>query len=148
MASSAPELAGRPMTERIALPIGIFAERFRPAKARAFVMPARQYRRAWLKGGSNRPIALGMVGDMAWPASKALIADLIPPDLRVTGYTLWRIATNAGWAAGLAIGGFLVERSFDLMFIGDAATSLAFAGVALVIAGVLALELGGATAHA
>ena len=76
-------------------------------------------------------IALGMVGDMAWPASKALIADLIPPDLRVTGYTLWRIATNAGWAAGLAIGGFLVERSFDLMFIGDAATSLAFAGVAL-----------------
>lgn len=76
-------------------------------------------------------IGLGLMGGGAQPAAKALIADLLGPDLRVTGYTLWRIATNAGWAAGLAIGGFLVDRSFDLMFIGDAATSLAFAGVAL-----------------
>ena len=76
-------------------------------------------------------LAIGLVGDMAQPAAKALIADLLGPDLRVAGYTLWRVATNAGWAAGLAIGGFLVERSFDLMFVGDAATSLAFAGIAL-----------------
>ena len=76
-------------------------------------------------------VALGLVGDMAQPAAKALIADLLGPDLRVLGYTMWRVATNAGWAAGLAIGGFLVDRSFDLMFLGDAATSLAFAGIAL-----------------
>ncbi|MFM8999799.1 MAG: MFS transporter [Actinomycetota bacterium] len=76
-------------------------------------------------------IAIGLFGDMAQPASKALIADLLGPDLRVLGYTLWRISTNAGWAAGLAIGGFLVDRSFDLLFLGDAATSLLFAGVAL-----------------
>ena len=76
-------------------------------------------------------VALGLVGDMAQPAAKALIADLLGPDLRVLGYTMWRVATNAGWAAGLAIGGFLVDRSFDLMFLGDAATSFAFAGIAL-----------------
>jgi MFS family permease len=76
-------------------------------------------------------IAIGLVGDLAQPAAKALIADLLGADLRVLGYTLWRVSTNAGWAAGLAIGGFLADRSFDLMFIGDAATSLAFAAVAL-----------------
>ncbi|MFM7718876.1 MAG: MFS transporter [Actinomycetota bacterium] len=76
-------------------------------------------------------VALGLVADIAQPAAKALIADLLVPELRVTGFTLWRIATNAGWAAGLAIGGLLVDRSFDLLFLGDAATSFAFGAIAL-----------------
>lgn len=76
-------------------------------------------------------LALGLLGDMAQPASKALIADLVPVALRPTAFSLWRAATNAGWAGGLAIGGLLATRSFDLMFVGDAATSLLFAGLAL-----------------
>ena len=78
-------------------------------------------------------LALGLLDDMAQPASKALIADLVAPELRPTAYSLWRVATNAGWAGGLAIGGVLATRSFDLMFIGDAATSLLFAGLALAL---------------
>lgn len=76
-------------------------------------------------------LALGLIGDMTQPASSALVADLLPPDLRVTGYTVWRIATNIGWAVGLGLGGTLVARSFDLMFLVDAATSAGFALVAL-----------------
>lgn len=76
-------------------------------------------------------VALGLLGDMAQPASKALITDLVPPPLRPTAFSLWRVATNAGWAGGLALGGLLATRSFDLMFIGDAATSLLFAALAL-----------------
>lgn len=76
-------------------------------------------------------LGIGLLGDMAQPASKALIADLLPSELRVTGFSFWRIATNAGWAGGLALGGLLAERSFDLMFVGDAVTSFAFAAIAL-----------------
>lgn len=75
--------------------------------------------------------ALGLIGDMTQPAASALVADLLGPELRVTGYTVWRIATNIGWAVGLALGGTLVARSFDLMFLVDAATSAGFALVAL-----------------
>lgn len=76
-------------------------------------------------------LGVGLLGDMAQPASKALIADLVDADHRVTAFSLWRIATNAGWAGGLAIGGLLAQRSFDLMFLGDAATSYLFAVIAL-----------------
>lgn len=76
---------------------------------------------------------LGILGDMVQPASSALVGDLLDEDLRVTGFTFWRIATNVGWAAGLSIGGVLADRSFDLMFIVDAATSAGFALVALTL---------------
>lgn len=74
---------------------------------------------------------LAAVAELYRPASGALIADLLPSEQRVTAFTLYRLSVNVGWACGLALGGFLAERSFNLLFIGDAATSAAFGVIAL-----------------
>jgi len=76
--------------------------------------------------------ALAAAAELHRPASGALIADLLPPERRVTAFTLYRLFVNVGWAAGLALGGFLAERSFGILFLGDAATSAAFGLIALV----------------
>jgi MFS family permease len=75
--------------------------------------------------------AIGTMGEMHRPAAGALIADLLPSEQRVTAFTLFRLAINVGWAGGLALGGFLAERSFDLVFVGDAVTSIAFGAISL-----------------
>jgi MFS family permease len=75
---------------------------------------------------------LAATAELYRPASSALIADLVPSEQRVTAFTLYRLAVNVGWACGLALGGFLAERSFALLFVGDAATSAAFGVIALV----------------
>lgn len=77
-------------------------------------------------------LALAMFAELYRPASSALIADLLPPEQRVTAFTLYRLTVNVGWAAGLAIGGFLAESNFSLAFIGDAITSASFGVIALV----------------
>ena len=74
----------------------------------------------------------GLAGEFYRPASSALLADLVPPAQRVTAYSAYRLAFNAGWAFGPATAGFLAGHSFFWLFAGDAATSLLFAGVAWV----------------
>jgi MFS family permease len=76
--------------------------------------------------------ALACVGEVHRPASGALIADLVPSEQRVAAFTVYRLAINVGWAAGLALGGLLAERSFGLLFVLDAATSIAFGVISLV----------------
>ncbi len=61
----------------------------------------------------------------ASPAHDALVADIVAPERRQTAYSLLYLGWNIGFAAGPAIGGFLLEDHLDLMFIGDAATALA-----------------------
>jgi len=72
----------------------------------------------------------GLTGELYRPASSALLADLVPPDQRVTGYALYRLAFNAGWAFGPATAGFLAKYSFFWLFVGDAGSSLLFGLVA------------------
>ena len=72
----------------------------------------------------------GLTGELYRPASSALLADLIPPNQRVTVYAIYRLAFNAGWAFGPATAGFLAAHSFTWLFIGDAATSVLFGLVA------------------
>ncbi len=74
----------------------------------------------------------GATGDLYRPAGKALVAALAPVSQRVTAYALSRFAVNLGVAAGPVLAGILANRSFGLLFIGDAATSLAFGALALV----------------
>jgi len=75
---------------------------------------------------------LAAFAELYRPASGALIADLLPAEQRVTAFTLYRLTVNVGWAAGLAIGGFLAERNFAWAFVGDAITSATFGVIALV----------------
>ena len=65
------------------------------------------------------------------PAASALLADLVPPERRVRAYTVLRIAVNGGWAAGVGLGGWIAERSFLWLFLGDAITCAIFGTLAL-----------------
>lgn len=69
-------------------------------------------------------------GEMYVPACAALLADLAPPGQRVTMFSAYRIAFNAGWALGPATAAFLASRSYTWLFLGDAVSSLLFAGIA------------------
>jgi MFS family permease len=73
---------------------------------------------------------MGFVGELYRPASSALITDLTDRRNRVAAFSAYRLLLNLGWAVGLALGGLLFERSPELLFIGDAVTSLGFAVVA------------------
>lgn len=73
----------------------------------------------------------GLTAEMYRPASGALLADLVPPSQRVTAFALYRLAINAGFAIGPAAAGLLADRSFFLLFLGDALTSVLFGIIAL-----------------
>jgi MFS family permease len=73
------------------------------------------------------------VATEAWrPASRALMADLVPRGQRVTAFALVRFSGNLGIAAGSAVAGFLANQSFLWVFVTDAATSTAFGLITLV----------------
>jgi MFS family permease len=75
---------------------------------------------------------VGLTSDLYRPASSALLADLTLPGQRVTAFAFYRLAINLGFTIGPALGGLLAERSFFLLFLGDALTSAIFGVVALV----------------
>jgi MFS family permease len=73
----------------------------------------------------------GLTGELYRPASSALLSDLVPAGQRVTAFSAYRWAFNAGWAFGPATAGFLAARGYFWLFFGDAVTSVAFGIVAL-----------------
>ncbi len=75
---------------------------------------------------------MGAASGTYHPAASALLADVVPPDLRVRAYAAFRLAANAGFACGAALGGVLANYSFFWLFAGDALTTLVYAAVALV----------------
>ncbi len=75
---------------------------------------------------------VGMVGEMYRPAATALIGDLVTPEQRIAAFGMYRFAINLGFAGGPAVAGFLADRSFLYVFLGDAVTSFAYGIVALV----------------
>jgi len=72
----------------------------------------------------------GLTGELYRPASSALLADLVPAANRVTAYSAYRMAINAGFAFGPATAGFLAGHGFFWLFAGDAGTSVLFGIVA------------------
>jgi MFS family permease len=75
----------------------------------------------------------GLVSEARRPASLALLTDLVPEGQRVTVFAVLRLAENVAFAGGIALGGFLANHSFMWLFVGDAATSLAFGLMALFV---------------
>jgi MFS family permease len=74
----------------------------------------------------------GLASEFYRPASSALLADLVPAENRVTAYSAYRMALNAGFAFGPATAGFISGHGFFWLFAGDAGTSALFGIVALV----------------
>jgi MFS family permease len=77
-------------------------------------------------------IFINLIFPLSRPASEAMIADLVEPKKRARAYGLMRVSFNLGVAIGPAVGGFLAERSYFTLFVGDAFTSLIFAGIILL----------------
>ena len=48
--------------------------------------------------------------------SDAMMADMVPPEKRVDGYSILRMSNNLGVALGPAIGGFVTSESYSLAF--------------------------------
>ncbi|MGH2685400.1 MAG: MFS transporter, partial [Actinomycetota bacterium] len=74
----------------------------------------------------------GLTSDLYRPASAALLTDLVPSERRLPAFAGYRLAINAGFAFGPAVAGFLAERSFLWLFVGEAITSTVLGIVALV----------------
>ena len=75
----------------------------------------------------------GLCAELYRPAATALLGDLVPADKRVAAFGMYRFAINLGFAAGPATAGFLANRSFFYVFLGDAITSLLFGAVAFAL---------------
>lgn len=76
-------------------------------------------------------IIAGATTELYRPASFALIGDVVPDQHRVIAFGLYRFAVNFGVSVGPATAGFLADRSFLWVFIGDAATSVLYGIIAL-----------------
>jgi MFS family permease len=73
-----------------------------------------------------------MAGEMYRPAANAAIADVVPPADRTRAFALVYWAVNLGWTLSLALAGVVAERvGFRVLFLADAATSVAFALIVL-----------------
>jgi MFS family permease len=67
---------------------------------------------------------VGLLSDVAAPAQQAMVADLLPIDKRNEGFGIIRVAFNLAFTIGPSIGGFIASRSYLLLFIADAVTSI------------------------
>jgi MFS family permease len=61
-------------------------------------------------------IMVGISNPLYQVGADAMLADMIPSEKRTDAYAINRIANNAAFALGPAIGGFLATRSYDLAF--------------------------------
>jgi MFS family permease len=73
--------------------------------------------------------ALGAAADGARPAMNALVADIVPAELRPKAYSALYWAANLGFSCAALLGGFASVVSFDVLFVVDAATCLACAAI-------------------
>ncbi len=74
-------------------------------------------------------VVTGVFADMAGPARQAMLTDLLPERKRADGFGMMRVAMNLSVAVGPAIGGFIAARSYLLLFVTDAITSIVTAVV-------------------
>lgn len=69
-------------------------------------------------------LVVGVLSEVGGPASQALVADLLPDEKRAQGFGIIRVVVNLAVTFGPIIGGLLATRSYLLLFICDAVTSV------------------------
>jgi predicted MFS family arabinose efflux permease len=68
--------------------------------------------------------ALSLVNEAFRPANQTATAHHSKPENRTRSFTLNRLAVNIGWALGSAIGGFLTDYNYSLLFWVDGCTNI------------------------
>jgi MFS family permease len=115
---------------------GWFADRYgrRPAiLAGMIATPVSQALLFCSPGVATLAVAAALVGaasSLHSPGAAAVIVDSAGPARRQAAFGLYHWAINLGAATAGALGGFLIDRGFWLLFVVDAVTCLGFAAVA------------------
>lgn len=78
-------------------------------------------------------VVWALVAEGFRPANMAMIAELVPPLQLKSAYALFRLAINLGMSIGPAAAGFIAAHSFRMIFVVDAVTTLAAAGVLIAM---------------
>jgi MFS family permease len=116
---------------------GVLADRVGDRRAIATSMFMTAGALAAIPSVSTRSLLLPLLGlagfatDLYRPATAALLATLAPRGARLPVFGVYRLSIGLGYTTGLAVAGFVAERSFRLVFLVDAATSLVFGVLAL-----------------
>lgn len=66
-------------------------------------------------------VLIGLSNPLYQVGADAMLADMIPSEKRTDAYAINRIANNAAFGIGPAVGGFLAGRDYNLAFIGAGA---------------------------
>jgi MFS family permease len=77
-------------------------------------------------------LVLGFLTELYRPAVNASVADLVPPETRTRAYGYLYWAINLGFAAAVILAGFLAERNYLFLFVGDAFTTFLFGLIVLL----------------
>lgn len=67
---------------------------------------------------------LGVIGNFGGPARQAMVADLLPKEKQADGFGILRVVLNLAAVIGPILGGFLATKSYMLLFIADAVSSI------------------------
>jgi MFS family permease len=71
-------------------------------------------------------VMIGLSNPLYQVGADAMLADIIPSEKRTDAYAINRVANNAAFALGPAVGGFLATRSYNFAFYGAAAGFLSY----------------------
>lgn len=74
-------------------------------------------------------LVVGILSDVAGPAYQSLVADLLPEKQRAQGFGILRVVANLAVVIGPLIGGLLASKSYLILFITDATTSIITAAI-------------------
>lgn len=69
-------------------------------------------------------VVVGLLSEIGGPAQGAMVADLLPEEKRAEGFGVLRVAGNLAWIVGPTIGGILATRSYLMLFVLDAVSSI------------------------
>ncbi|MFX1571251.1 MAG: MDR family MFS transporter [Promethearchaeota archaeon] len=76
---------------------------------------------------------LGLIGNFGGPARQAMVADLLPKEKQTEGFGILRVAFNLSAVIGPLLGGFIATRSYFLLFISDAVSSIITAIIVFIV---------------
>ncbi len=79
-------------------------------------------------------ILIGLSNPLYQVGADAMLADMIPSEKRTDAYAINRIANNAAFALGPAIGGFLASSSYNLAFYGATTGFISYSLLMLFLA--------------
>jgi MFS family permease len=68
-------------------------------------------------------VFIGLLSSVSGPAHQAMVADILPEEMRQEGFGILRVVANLTWIIGPVLGGTIANRSYFALFVIDAVVS-------------------------